>query len=138
MEKLFIEYSPENCKSDPADRKNETPARVHFNKNGAVTLSKKAEELLGVKVGDRIRILQDPEDPRDFRFSRVDGEETGFELKQHGRAALLSFVNASIVRKIRAAHQGESFSGNFNAYMAGVAEIRNRRRSFALLVRTVI
>ncbi|HEY4288232.1 MAG TPA: hypothetical protein VGN00_14105 [Puia sp.] len=68
--------------------------RVNFGNKGAVAFNKEAGKLLGFKVGDKISLGQDEEDPENWYFF-LD-KDNGFAVRQYKDGAWL-FNHAALV-----------------------------------------
>lgn len=54
-------------------------ARVSFAKSGTITFNEPATQLMGLKVGDKVSLSQDEEDPVNWYFFK--DKEHGFEVR---------------------------------------------------------
>lgn len=69
-------------------RKPKNPS-VHIGKNGTVTINEKAVEQMGLKVGDRIALIQDNDKPDDFYFLKMDSRELPVLRRKKGSSLIL-------------------------------------------------
>jgi hypothetical protein len=128
----FTEYTPENTESGTRS----TKPHVSFTKSGTVSLSVKATEILGAKVGDKISvIMEEPEKKNDepqFYLVNNGDKGAGFALKA-ATNKLLIFSNAYMKNKINLALFPEVNGKGFRLLLAQEPTNFEGRKFFCLL-----
>lgn len=80
----------------------ESPASIHFNGKGVITLSSSAVEVMQLSLNDTIAIAQDPENREDWYI--LKNMENGFKLRATGKGAKqLAFNCVKLVKEFLAA-----------------------------------
>lgn len=90
----FNVFNTSNC--EPSLRKGQ--AVITFNTGGNIALTKNAAETLGLKAGDKVALLQDTDNPKDWYLSVGDAQ--GFELRKRTENGSVQFNNVSLVDKV--------------------------------------
>jgi|688.fasta_scaffold687957_3 hypothetical protein len=82
-------------------------ACVNFSRKGASNISKKAQEMMGLKEGDSVAIYQDNDNPADWYMAK---DKDGFQCRRN--TAGLMFNSAMIANSILDcfSYEGKSFS----------------------------
>lgn len=85
----------------------ESPASIHFNAKGIITLNTKAVEIMQLSVSDQIAIAQDPDNKEDWYI--LKNMESGFKLRAIGKGSKqLAFNCVKLVKEFQAAFELKS------------------------------
>ena len=90
----FNVFNTSNC--EPSLRKGQ--AVITFNTGGNIAITKYAAEKLGLAAGNKVSLLQDTENPKDWYLSVGDAE--GFELRPRSGNGSVQFNNVALVEKV--------------------------------------
>jgi hypothetical protein len=86
---------------------------ISFEKKGIIRLNKFATDALLIKVNDRINILQDEDNPRDWYIEKTT-EEEGLVMRKHNTGSVCC-NSISIVSAFRKSH---GFTGTISLRIA--------------------
>lgn len=70
-------FSQQTMPKEPSGRL--TLPKVSFTKAGVILFNKEATKLLGLKIGDKVTLAQDPDEPINWYFFK--DKDHGFELR---------------------------------------------------------
>ncbi len=102
MKGEFISFDQENCRCKDAAPK------VHFAHYGLISLNESAVNLIGLKPGDRIRLLQNKRNPKEWFLSK---DTSGFVLrKAYDKKCKSLIVNNAFAVKALASALGKDKS----------------------------
>lgn len=90
----LLKFNTTNMSS--AIRKGE--ASIRFSRQGQITITKYGVSKIGLKVSDKIALLQDEDNPSDW-YLTFDKKE-GFSLRETGKSGSLAFNNAAMANAL--------------------------------------
>lgn len=97
--KAFIEHAPNSFQYAGRSR----VAMISVNKAGLFHISKSASDLMGLVPGDRVKLLQDPDEKINFFIKPIGKAGDGFQLrplKVDGTDGSLCFSSSGLRRSI--------------------------------------